>query len=64
MMGPMATSEGFPAPTLREFRLVVQCVSDDIEALSLIEQVLSSYPSVDRLAIGRYLVDRSNGKVR
>lgn len=45
-------------PEIREFILKVQKVSDEVEAINLIEQVFQIYPKVDRVAIATYFQRR------
>lgn len=46
------------AKEYREFHLKVQKVSDEVEAINLIEQVFQIYPKVDRVAIATYFQRR------
>lgn len=51
-------NEPIPDIHFREFHYAVHIISDDIEALSLIEQVLRSYPNANFQAIASYLSQR------
>ncbi len=55
---PLAPPERSATYKSREFRLTVQEISDEVEAISLIEQVFQLYPKVDRVAIATYFQRR------
>lgn len=55
---PLAPPLSGIAPEIREFILKVQKVSDEVEAINLIEQVFQIYPKVDRVAIATYFQRR------